>query len=151
MLSELEGKRRVGHSGAMYGFATELAALPDQKLAVAVVASKDCTNPVAEHIANAALARMLAVKTGKPLEKNDLSKPVDPALARRLTGRYAFQDVSSDWSESMGHVYSLISRGGARSEWRQAGDALIADGELRFGTIIQPKDGMLVIGADEWK
>jgi CubicO group peptidase (beta-lactamase class C family)/D-alanyl-D-alanine dipeptidase len=151
MLGDLEGKRRVGHSGAMYGFATELAALPDEKLAVAVVASKDCANPVVERIANVALARMLAVRAGKPLEKIEMSKPVSLAEARKLTGRYELDGVTSDWSESMGRLYSLVSRGGTRSEWRQAGDALIADGELRHGTIIKPKDGALLLGKDEWK
>jgi CubicO group peptidase (beta-lactamase class C family)/D-alanyl-D-alanine dipeptidase len=151
LIGRLEGKRRIGHNGAMYGFATELAALPDEKLGVAVVASKDCVNPVAERIANVALSRMLAVRAGKPLEQIEMSKPVNQAEARKLIGRYELDGVSSDWSESMGHLYSLVSRGGARSEWRQAGDALIADGELRHGTVIKPKDGVLVIGTDQWK
>src|SRR5262249_50482606 len=41
MVGELDGKRRIGHGGAIYGFATELAALPDEKLGVVVVSSKD--------------------------------------------------------------------------------------------------------------
>src|SRR5262249_34484146 len=38
-LTEFEGRRRVGHGGAIYGFATELAALPAEKLGVVVVAA----------------------------------------------------------------------------------------------------------------
>ena len=31
-IDELDGKKRIGHGGAIYGFATDLAALPDEKL-----------------------------------------------------------------------------------------------------------------------
>ena len=40
-LSELQGHRRVGHGGAIYGFATSLAALPDERLGVVAVTSRD--------------------------------------------------------------------------------------------------------------
>jgi CubicO group peptidase (beta-lactamase class C family) len=36
ILSELDGHRKVGHNGAVYGFATEFSALPDDGLGVAV-------------------------------------------------------------------------------------------------------------------
>ena len=39
-LSELEGRRRIGHGGAIYGFATDLSALPDDKLGVASVTTR---------------------------------------------------------------------------------------------------------------
>src|SRR5262249_26551054 len=66
-VSELEGKRRVGHDGAVYGFSTELADLPDEQLGAVVAISRDVTNAVAERIADAALRQMLAVKHGQPL------------------------------------------------------------------------------------
>ena len=54
-VSEFAGRRRVGHGGAMYGFATTLQALPDEKLAAIVVATKDFANPVVDRIAESAL------------------------------------------------------------------------------------------------
>ena len=50
------GKRRVGHGGAIYGFATDLSALPDDKLGVVVVAVGDCANAVTTRIADARAA-----------------------------------------------------------------------------------------------
>src|SRR5262249_42859417 len=50
-VSEFEGRRRIGHGGAIYGFATELAALPDDKLGVVVLASRDVANAVTRHVA----------------------------------------------------------------------------------------------------
>ena len=39
MLGDLDGHRRIGHGGAIYGFSTELATLPEEKLGVIVVAN----------------------------------------------------------------------------------------------------------------
>ncbi len=64
-LAELEGHPRIGHGGAIYGFATELAALPDEKLGVVVVATKDIANAVTTRIADMALRLMLAARTGQ--------------------------------------------------------------------------------------
>ena len=55
MVGELEGKKRIGHGGAIYGFATEFAALPSEKLGVVVVCSRDVSNAVMTRIANDAL------------------------------------------------------------------------------------------------
>src|SRR5262249_29200422 len=40
-LDELDGHRRIGHSGALYGFVGELQLLPEEKLGVVVLANKD--------------------------------------------------------------------------------------------------------------
>ena len=68
-LSTFEGRRRVGHGGAVYGYATELSALPDEKLGVAVIATKDCApNAIVRHISDArSLRLMLAARQGQPL------------------------------------------------------------------------------------
>src|SRR5262249_53886287 len=65
-IGELEGKKRSGHGGAIYGFATEFAALPVEKLGVIVVASRDSANGIINRIADDALRLMLAAKAGKP-------------------------------------------------------------------------------------
>jgi CubicO group peptidase (beta-lactamase class C family) len=40
-IGEINGHRTIGHGGAIYGFATSLKALPDEKLGVVVVTTKD--------------------------------------------------------------------------------------------------------------
>jgi CubicO group peptidase (beta-lactamase class C family) len=66
-IGELDGHRRIGHGGAIYGFATDLAALPDERIGAAVVITLDITNSVAERISDAALRLMLAARNGEPL------------------------------------------------------------------------------------
>ena len=50
----------VGHGGAIYGFATELEMMPDDKLGVVVIASLDSSNSVVTRIAHEALNMALA-------------------------------------------------------------------------------------------
>src|ERR1019366_9429026 len=87
-VADLDGKRVIRHGGAVYGFSTEFAALPDDKLGVFVCSSKDVSNAVTTRIANTVLKHMLAVKAGKPLPKLENSTPLDPEVAKALAGRY---------------------------------------------------------------
>ncbi len=58
-LSSFSGQRLVGHGGAIYGFATELEALPDAKLGVVVIATLDSSNSLVTRIAHEALRMAL--------------------------------------------------------------------------------------------
>ena len=66
-LRELEGRRTIGHGGAIYGFATTLKAMPDDKLGVVVVTTKDSANSVTNRIADLRFESMLAVRQNKPI------------------------------------------------------------------------------------
>ena len=61
----LDGHKTVGHDGAIYGFATTLQALPDDKLGVVVVTTRDGANAAVDEIGDAALRGMLAVRAGR--------------------------------------------------------------------------------------
>ena len=74
-IASLDGRRVVRHGGAIYGFATELAALPDDSVGVVVAITKDGTNAVAERIASAALRLMLAAAKGRPSAEPQVTSP----------------------------------------------------------------------------
>ena len=82
------GERRVGHGGAMYGFASELMILPDCDLAVAAVTNLDFANAVVARIAEHALACLLAVRRGEALPAYALSTRLSQAVAQGLPGVY---------------------------------------------------------------
>jgi len=48
------GKRTIGHSGAVYGFTSSIAALPEEKLGVVVLSNDDLAVAAVERINNAA-------------------------------------------------------------------------------------------------
>lgn len=149
-LSELDGRRRVSHGGAIYGFSTELAALPDDKLGVVVVATADGANAVAERIAEAALRLMRAARAGQPLPEFERPVALAPAAARRLAGRYGTGAVAVDLVEQAGRLYMLPVRGGFRAELRALGDTavLVVDDRLAYGTRVRLVAGGIVVGAD---
>lgn len=127
-VDRFEETRRVGHGGAIYGFSTVLQMLPDEKLGVVAIASKDVAQGTVQKIADHALRSMLGHRRAV------LPSPLPPPLveiggerARRLAGSYR----SADGSKRV----RLIEQGGElwldhlsrRARVRARGPKLIAD------------------------
>ncbi len=151
MVSKLDGRRRVGHGGAVYGFATELDALPDDKLGVVVVTSRDCANGVTSHIADVALRQMLAVKQNKPLPQIDETTPLEREDARKLAGKYKSGDWTMELTERYGRLYVLPGDGGPRVELRALGDDLIVDDRLAYGEKFERDGDKLKVNKDVYE
>ena len=150
-LAELEGHRQVGHGGAIYGFATALEALPDDKLGVVVMTTKDAANAVTNRIADLALKAMLAARQGKPIPLPEITSPVDPDLARRIAGRYVRGDHGVELIERGGKLSLLAIGGGLPARVRSLGDILIVDDRLSYGEKIIVRGEELLIGGETFK
>jgi serine beta-lactamase-like protein LACTB len=148
LVGELEGRRRVGHGGAIYGFATDLSALPDDKLGVVVLASRDGANAVTGRIAENALRHLLAVRQKKPLPRIEETAPLAPGQARALAGRYKSGAKTVELVESDGRLYLLPGQGGFRLELRQLGKELVTDDRLGHGQRLEARDGKLFLGKE---
>ncbi|HEX4069965.1 MAG TPA: serine hydrolase domain-containing protein, partial [Planctomycetaceae bacterium] len=131
-ISKLDGERRIGHNGAVYGFATDVQALPDSRLGVVVITSADCANGIASHIATTALRMMLAVRKGEPPVAPVISKPVSRERATALEGHYVSGARTIDIVDRDGKLL-LNSFGGMTVEIRSAGDSLMIDDRLVSG------------------
>ena len=142
-VSELEGHRMIGHGGAIYGFATEVVGLPEEKLGVITVTTADAANAVSNTIARRALQMMLAQRSGKPLPQFESTKAVPAEFARKLAGRYGEGDDAADLMEREGTLHMLPVQGGFESQLRLSGNALVADGRLDedYQTKIVPGEG----------
>jgi CubicO group peptidase (beta-lactamase class C family)/D-alanyl-D-alanine dipeptidase len=137
----LDGHRLVGHGGAIYGFATTVNLLPEDKVGVVVVATKDAVNAVTDRIGEESLRLILAHRAGKPLEIPPATSPVPLELGRRLAGRYGTSDDALDLAYLDGHLSMLKLIGGEQLELRkvpQSGDDLISDGLTGFGIKVAP-------------
>jgi serine beta-lactamase-like protein LACTB len=151
MIGELNGKKRIGHGGAIYGFATEWAALPEQKLGVVVVASRDVANATVTRIADDALRLMLAVNEGKDLPKLRRTQPLTKPQMERLAGRYQNGDHWLELTESFGKLYLTTDTGFAKVRLATLGINLVSDDIHAFGAIITPRNtGSIMIGTDEY-
>ncbi|MGH8239620.1 MAG: serine hydrolase, partial [Steroidobacteraceae bacterium] len=151
-VSDFEGHRQVGHSGAVYGFATTLRTLPDEKLGVVAVTTKDGANAVTKRVAEVALRAMLAARRGQAIIRPELSSAIAPDLARRVAGRYVKGERAIELLESGGKLSLLKLDGGDQpARLRMLGDALITDGRLGYGEKITLRENAIVIGDDEFK
>jgi len=142
-LGELNKHRKIGHGGAIYGFATSVDMLPDDKLGVVVVATKDVANAVTNRIAEEALQLILDRREGKPLTLPPLTTPVAPDLARKIAGRYGRGDDAIDLTYLNGKLTALRVNRGYQLQLRQAGNDLIVDDLLGYGTKITPLENAI--------
>ena len=149
VVGELAGHRLVGHDGAIDGFATSLAALPDDKLGAVAVATLDSSNAVTDHIVTQALELMLAAHSHQSLPNNDFTTPVHSSLARQLAGRYGAGSHLVDLEEQEGHLFMLRLRGGYQVELRSLGDHLVVDDRLSYGTPVKVLDKAIQVRANE--
>jgi CubicO group peptidase (beta-lactamase class C family)/D-alanyl-D-alanine dipeptidase len=132
-VDELDGRRCVGHDGAAYGFASALRALPSERIAVAVVVTKDFANATAEAIAARALRLVQAARAGRTLPEPVFPQPVGRELARRYAGHWR---AGRDWVELYERDGELIydPNIGVRTRLRLAADgAFISDDPLSLG------------------
>ena len=133
-LGELDGARRIGHGGWHYGFATELAALPDERLGVALSATIDGGNAVTTRIADEALRLMRAARAGRPLPAPVVTRTIPPARRRELEGTYRGRDRTVVLEDRLGDLWLDDLRGDFPILLRALDDTtLIADGRLRYG------------------
>ena len=150
-LSEFEGKRKTSHGGAIYGFSTEFAALPDEKVGVVVMSAKDVTNGVTRHIGEIALRHLLEIKAGKPLTRIVKTSPVQPEQAKVLAGRYVSEDKKVlELVESDGRLFLRPNWLGLKVQVRQLKDELIVDDVLLYGPKIHVDGECLTFREEEF-
>ena len=145
-LSELDGHRRIGHGGAIYGFATALEALPDVGLGVVVATSKDIANTVTDRLADQALRLMLAAREGAELPQFPTPGPVPEDVVDRLAGHYGEGAARVELARRNGGL--VLFRGGVPGVLRTlAGDTLVVDDALARGLRVLPQpDGSIQVG-----
>jgi len=62
LIGHAGGRKNIGHSGAVYGFTSSLAAVPDDKLGVIVLSNDDLASAAVERINNAAWRMLRGTK-----------------------------------------------------------------------------------------
>ena len=141
------GRRVVGHNGAIYGFATSLAAMPDEKLGAVAVTTMDSSNAVTDRIVGEALRLMLAARAGRDLPAIGETEAVPPETERSLEGAWGSEGRPVlDVSAAGGELSMLERSGGEVARLRRKGDGLGTDGRLGYGTAIRYSAGALRVG-----
>ena len=146
ILGTQDGKRIIGHSGAVNGCVAELDVLPDDKLGVIVFANLDAASMVPHRIAEAALGQALAIRAGKPLPKLESTRPLSVAVAKELAGRYKSDKETYDVWTSGNRAWLIAASGGVLKEFRAAKEGLIVDDQLSYGPKVKLVGTKLTLG-----
>ncbi len=93
--------------------------MPDDKLGVVAVTTKDAANAVTGRIADFALKAMLAAREGRTIPEPEITAPVDPAFATRVAG------ALREWLESGRSDRTRRNALDDQLGWRRAGAAAL--------------------------
>ena len=142
-VEELDGYKKIGHGGAVYGFSTQLEALPERKVGAAAVASLDVSNGVVSRLTDYALRLLIAAKDGKPLPSYRMTGPIPPERAREIVGMYREKDGKrfTRITELNGEVF--MQRGAVRYRLGAAADdgRIVTDDLQGFGMEVKLEEG----------
>ena len=146
-VQDFDGHTKVGHGGAVYGFSTQLEALPERRLGVVAAAALDGSNGVVRRLADYGLRLMLAAQDGKPLDDYRRTQAVPAPRATALVGRYHHADSGKTVEISQLNEQLYLHRGSFRYTLRAAVDdgQLLVDDALGFGTRVDATDDVLTI------
>jgi N-acyl-D-aspartate/D-glutamate deacylase/CubicO group peptidase (beta-lactamase class C family)/D-alanyl-D-alanine dipeptidase len=154
-IGRLDGRRTIGHGGAIYGFATTLLALPDDSLGVVVIATLDAVNAVTDHIGETALRELLALRQGRAVSSAlDTTSRLAPGEALAVAGRYTNDKTGVDLQEYEGRLLMTPLRGGFRGELRRPArgpgsePTFVMDDRLALGARVDRQGDRIVIGRD---
>jgi D-alanyl-D-alanine dipeptidase len=131
-IGEVDGWLSVGHGGAVYGYATQMAALPHAGLAALTFSTLDFSNQIGDRLAKRALQLALAQRRmGRPPAPAAKHPALTAAHLTALPGVYQ----SADGGESVelrakdGRLYLMGEGVPLELKWR-GGDAFTIDGRI---------------------
>lgn len=149
-VGEVDGRRKMGHGGAVYGFASQFVALPDEKLGVIAVTSLDAGNAVVDRIADYALQLMLVNRQAEPLPEYEKSSPIPTERANQMPGRFQLGDQVLEVTELNGRV-RLLGKTFQREVRARASDGTpILDDIFGYGPTVQFEDDALTLGDERY-
>ena len=138
-VQDFDGHTKIGHGGAVYGFSTQLEALPERRLGVVAVSSLDGSNGVVRRLTDYALRLMLETQDDKPLPEYRTTSHVPPERASELVGTYLNEvgDTFAQVTELDGEVFLLS--GPYRYRLRAASDNgdILTDDVAGFGMEVE--------------
>lgn len=149
-VQELDGYVKIGHGGAVYGFSTQLEALPERDLGVVAAASLDGSNGVVGRLADYALRLMIATQDGQPLPTYRTTGPVPSERADQLIGRYRESEGVRTAEITRSGRSLFVRHGSFRYQLRAATDdaTILTDDTIGFGTAVTSVDSETILIGD---
>jgi CubicO group peptidase (beta-lactamase class C family)/D-alanyl-D-alanine dipeptidase len=103
VLDDVGGQRSVGHTGAVYGYATDVRLLPEAGIGVVVLSTVD-SGVTAQRLGRFALAEWQSARAGTPLPDWLRTSAISGEKARTLSGRFVEGGDSVNLRNYDGHL-----------------------------------------------
>lgn len=135
ILDDVSGARRVGHSGAVYGFVADARSAPDLGIGVAMAANLD--QYAVWKLSDYAMALLVAAAEDQPLPAYAKSSPPSAELIAEVEGPYRGQDtllILRDHLSLEGEHRLFVEGGETIGELRRIDDEWVYE----QGTSIEP-------------
>jgi D-alanyl-D-alanine dipeptidase/CubicO group peptidase (beta-lactamase class C family) len=145
-VGQIQNRRVVAHGGGIRGYSAEIAALPGERLGVAVATSMDAAHGVTSRITGEALTLLLAARFGRPLPPIARTARLAPEFPQRLAGRYGKGMEAVELIARRPELYEQFAAGGYRLRLRRLENGLVADDRPAFGGRIEPHGSHLHVG-----
>ncbi len=135
-VGEFRDHRLISHTGAVYGFSSSFAGIPELKLGVIVLANEDLAMGPVHRIADAALGWMVDARQGKELGPEEAYQDVPAQTAKSLEGDY---ESESYWATLVCRDGQLLADlSGQKLVVRQSAEGdLVFDGRWKHNSPIQ--------------
>ena len=135
-VGECRDHKLISHTGAVYGFSSSFAGIPELKVGVIVLANEDIAMGPVRRIADRALGWMVDVRQGQELEPEKVFQAVSKEIVETLVGDYESESYWADLRYEEGRLLADIS--GQKLEVRQsAEDELVLDGRWKYDSSIE--------------
>ncbi len=124
--------KTVSHNGAVYGFASAVAAIPEEKVGVVVLNDVDCANGFNEKVVRKALGLLLARKGKGGIPPLPVPIPLAPEKLEEFAGKFRSGEREARVSVKDGRL-RVQALGVPHDAVSIAADRFIADGRLGYG------------------
>jgi len=118
MVGRFREHRTISHNGAVYGHSSSLVLLPEQKLAVIVLANEDIVNGRVRRISNLALSALLEAKLGEKAPAQPVDERASDPIAD-FAGEYESESYWATIVSKDGRLSGSIS--GQETKFRRVG------------------------------
>lgn len=135
-VGEFRDRKLISHTGAVYGFSSSFAGIPELKIGVIVLANEDIAMGPVRRIANTALGWMADVRQGRELQPEDVYQDVPEEVAKTLAGDYESESYWAELRYDEGRLLADIS--GQELIVRQGGEGeLVLDGRWKYNSPVE--------------
>ena len=149
-VSKHNGYKMISHGGAIYGYSTQLSALPEPKIGVVVASSVDISNSITRKISSYALDLLIAKEKKLELPEYVKTKPIKKEIEENLIGDYENEANRIRIKKIENQI--IFENDYFEVPIKEFNSKFISDGKINQGGILIEKNGdNLIVNKKEYK